>query len=108
MVDFVPALPQCLRTVICPGYSYTLLQSQKAVSAYFTSKQIPLFGFADQFIVTCCCCGAGESAKHVSWHKTGPPSLKGGICLLEKWADTALLTLRTAENLSWINTNILC
>ena len=28
---------------------YTAVQSQKAVSAYFTSKQILSFGFADQY-----------------------------------------------------------
>ena len=28
---------------------YTVVQSQKAVSAYFTSKQILPFGFAEQY-----------------------------------------------------------
>ena len=30
-------------------YSYTALQSQNAVSAYFTSNQILPFGFAEQY-----------------------------------------------------------
>ena len=34
-------------------YIYTAMQSQKAVSAYFTSKQILPFGFAVQYINTC-------------------------------------------------------
>ena len=31
------------------GWAYTAVKSQKAVSAYFTSKQILPFGFAEQF-----------------------------------------------------------
>ena len=31
-----------------PSYNYTVLQSQKAVSAYFPSEQILLLDFADQ------------------------------------------------------------
>ena len=34
--------------VICFQDSYSAVQSQKAVSAYFTSKQILPFGFAEQ------------------------------------------------------------
>ena len=49
--DHINAKP--LDTIMCcydkQHYIYTAVQSQKAVSAYFASKQIPPFAFAEQF-----------------------------------------------------------
>ena len=45
----------------------TVVQRQKAVSAYSTSKQILLFGFAEQWLMYC-----HAHLWHISHHKTLP------------------------------------
>ena len=45
---FAAILAYILDAVCTPTRISTAVQSQKAVSAYFTSKQILPFGFADQ------------------------------------------------------------
>ena len=43
-------------------YRYTAVQGQKVVSAYFTSDQIPPFGFVDQYR-----CVVRKAYKQAQW-----------------------------------------